>query len=231
MSDRGLNGHHARVLREIFAHPLAHNLEWPDVVSLIGSLGSAQLRHDGKYDFQIGSVNAVFAKPRHKDLGVDDLIELRRFLKEAGVDGKSAPDSAGKRTAEQIPTVVLIDHASARFFQAEQGGPHFEERDHIEPNDPHGFERHLEHRKEAHYKGERVPEASEFYERIAQRLKDVPSIVLAGDAKGKSSAAAYLAEFLEEKHKEVSERVVAIANADLSSITLLEIERIAQTRR
>jgi stalled ribosome rescue protein Dom34 len=77
---------------------------------------------------------------------------------------------------------------------------------------------------------ERVPEASEFYERIAQRLKDVPSIILAGDATGKSSAAVYLAEFLKAKHKEVAERVVAMANADLSSITLLEIESIAQGR-
>ena len=237
MSDHGLNHHHARVLREIFAHPLAHNLEWPDVVGLINSLGSAEPRHDGKYEFQIGSVNAVFTKPRHKDIEVDDLLELRRFLKDAGVDvkdagvdAKSAPPSAAKEAGEQIPTVVLIDHKSARFFHAENGGPHFEEFEHLEPKDPHGFERHLEHRKEAHYQGERVPEASEFYERIAQRLKDVPSIILAGDATGKSSAAEYLAEFLREKHKEVAERVIAIVNADLSSITLLEIERIAQAR-
>jgi hypothetical protein len=230
MSDRSLSHHHARVLQEIFAHPIAHNLEWPDVVGLIGSLGSSLIRHDGKYEFQIGSVQAVFTKPRHKDIGVADLLELRRFLKEAGIDEKSPLAPSGKETGEPSPTVVLIDHSSARFFQAEDGGPHFEEFEHIEPIDPHGFERHLEHRKEANYQGERVPEAPEFYERIAQRLKDVPSIILAGDATGKSSAAVYLAEFLKAKHKEVAERVVAMANADLSSITLLEIESIAQGR-
>jgi hypothetical protein len=94
MSDHGISHHHARVLREIFAHPLAHNLEWLDVVGLIGSLGSALPRHDGKYEFQIGSVQAVFTKPPDKDIGVADLLELRRFLKEAGIEAKSDPASA-----------------------------------------------------------------------------------------------------------------------------------------
>ena len=218
-----LNRHHARTLQQIFEHPLPHNLEWPDVVSLIRHLGSALERHDGKYEFQIGTVRAVFDKPHHKDIDAAGIAELRRFLTDAGV----AADLSASRI---LSTVVLIDHRSARFFETGQDG-RLDELDHIEPQDPHGFERHLEHRKEADYKGQRVPEADEFYERIAQRLKAAASIVLIGDARAKSSAGAYLDEYLKEKHKDVANRIVATAREDLSHITSGEIERIIALRR
>ena len=99
---------------------------------------------------------------------------------------------------------------------------------HLEPLDPHGFERHLEHRKEADYKGQRAPEEDEFYERVAQRLKNAPSILLLGDATGKSSAMEYLVTYLKHRHKEIADRVVAAKDVDLSAISLGEIERIAR---
>ena len=216
-----MNRHHVRVLEAIFAHPLAHNLEWLDVLALVNHLGSAVERHDGKYEFQIGAARAVFTKPRHKDVGTDEILELRRFLTEAGVDASVA--------AVRVPeTVVLIDHHQARFFEPSTSG-RLEEQEHLEPKDPHGFRRHLEHRKEADYKGERVPEADEFYERVAQRLKRAPAIVLIGDAAGKSSAVRYFAGFLNEKHKDVADRVVATAQAELDGITVGDIERIVRT--
>ncbi len=123
--------------------------------------------------------------------------------------------------------VVLIDHHSARFFERASGG-RLTESEHLEPLDPHGFERHLEHRKESDYKGQRVPEADEFYERVAQRLSNAPSILLLGDGTGKSSALRYLLAYLKQRHKEISERVVATQDADLSAISLGEIEQIAR---
>jgi hypothetical protein len=225
-----LNRRDARVLQEIFEHPFPHNLEWADVVSLIGHHGSALERHDGKYEFQIGSQQAVFAKPRHKDVGVEDITELRRFLKQSGLDPTSMSVEEAV-ASEAHPTVVLVDHHRARFFEAEPGSAHFEEREHLEPTDLHGFERHLEHRKEADYKGQRVPEATEFYERIAQQLKDASTIVLIGDATGKSSAMSYLVDYLKDKHKEIAGRISGtVAHADVSDMTVPEIERLATTR-
>ena len=212
---------HVRVLEQIFEHPIPRNLEWPDVVSLVEHFGSVEQRHDGKYAFRIGTAEAVIGKPHHKDVTVEEIVELRRFLTNAGVT--TAAVSGAERT------IVLIDHHHARFFAPAGDGAHLVEREHLEPKDPHGFERHLEHRKEAHYKGERVPEPSEFYERVAQHLKGVPAIVLAGDGTGKSSAMAHLHEYLRAKHKDVAEHVVAAVDADLSSIGLGEIEQLART--
>jgi hypothetical protein len=124
-------------------------------------------------------------------------------------------------------TVILIDHHGARFFEPASGG-RLTESEHLEPLDPHGFRRHLEHRKEADYKGERVPEADEFYERVAQRVRNASSILLLGDSTGKSSAMQYLQAYLKHRHKEIADRVVAAQDADLSAISLGEIEQIAR---
>jgi hypothetical protein len=125
-------------------------------------------------------------------------------------------------------TVLLIDHHGARFFETAGSDGKLEEREHLEPKDPHGFRRHLEHRKEADYRGQRVPEADEFYERIAQRLKSAASIVLVGDATGTSSASHYLLAYLNEKHKDVAARVAGTQDANLSGITLGQIEEIGR---
>lgn len=215
-----LNRHHARILQEIFEHPFPRNLEWPDVVGLVNHLGSALERHDGKYEFQIGTVRAVFTKPHHKDVEPSGITELRQFLTEAGVAVQSPP-------VQKNDTIVLIDHHSARFFQYD--GTQLEERGHIEPQDPHGFERDLEHRKEADYSGQRSPEPDEYYERIAQRLKGDTSIVLIGDATGKSSALSYLVEYLKSKHKEVADRIVSATPHDLSGIGVSDIEQIVRS--
>jgi hypothetical protein len=124
--------------------------------------------------------------------------------------------------------VLLIDHHRARFFESTDSRGGLEERERLEPADPHGFRRHLEHRKEADYQGQRVPEADEFYERVAHRLTGASSIVLVGDATGKSSAVQYLLGYLKEKHSDVADRVITTKNADLSSITLGQIEEIAR---
>jgi hypothetical protein len=125
-------------------------------------------------------------------------------------------------------TVVLIDHHGARFFESVGAGIKLEEGEHLKPKDPRGFERHLEHRKEADYRGQRIPEADEFYERVAQRLTSATRILLIGDATGKSSAMQYFLSYLKSKHKAIADRVVGAEDTDLSAITIGQIEEIAQ---
>jgi hypothetical protein len=225
MSVPSLSRHHARVLAEVFAHPLPRNLEWNDVVSLIENLGSVVDRHDGKYDFRIGTASAVFRRPHGKDIDVAQVEELRTFLAQAGIGPKSSTGTIG---APIDYTAVLIDHHSARFFEPVPGQKHVVERDHIEPYDPHGFRRHLEHREDLDLAGEREPESTEYYERIAQRLKGARTVVLLGDATGTSSALNFFRQYLEKRHKDVYAHVAGTAQVDISSADLADIEHIAE---
>jgi hypothetical protein len=224
MGVQHLNHHHARVLEEILEHR-GRNIEWPDVVSLIQHIGSALQRPDGKYEFRIGTAEAVFQKPPGKDVTVDELVELRRFLKQAGVDPKSTSRQSQQfAVSETRAVVVLIDHYRARFFEPESASGHYRESEHFEAKDTEDLKRQL---KEGRYEGERAPEAIDYYEHIAQHLKDAHSIVLAGDGTGKSSAMLDFIEFLKERHGDVASRIIATRDADLSSITLPDIEAIA----
>jgi hypothetical protein len=128
---------------------------------------------------------------------VATITELRHFLIKAW-----APPEA----ATTIPTVVLIDHHGAQILESDGGALH--DRGELHPLDPHGFHRHLEHRKEADYRGQRVPEADEFYERVAQRIKDATAVRIVSHGTGKSNAGHYLAEYLHEKHGELAQRLV-----------------------
>jgi hypothetical protein len=63
---------------------------------------------------------------------------------------------------------------------------------------------------------------------VAQRLASASSILLIGDATGKSSALRYLLDYLKSKHKDIANRIVTAEDANLSGITLGQIEEIAR---
>src|SRR5580698_9152960 len=86
----------------------------------------------------------------------------------------------------------------------------------------------LIHRKEAHYRGERVPEEDSFYEEVAKDITPANEIVLIGHATGKSNAAEFLKEYLKTHHPDISGRVIATESADLSAVTEPEIEALAK---
>ena len=80
-----LNRRHVRLFAEIFRHPIPHDLEWSDVVHLVEHLGTALVRHDGKYEFQVGTIRAVFIKPVYKIMETEEVVRLRKFLTQAGL--------------------------------------------------------------------------------------------------------------------------------------------------
>jgi hypothetical protein len=79
-----LNNHHRDTLLRIFQHPASHNIEWQGVLSLLEAVGSVEQRHDGKYVVHIGSETEIMARPKHKDIDVQQVLDLRRMLTSAG---------------------------------------------------------------------------------------------------------------------------------------------------
>jgi hypothetical protein len=79
-----LNNHHRNTLRQLFQHPVSHNIEWHSVMSLLGAVGSVAEQHDGKFVVTIGSQTEYFDAPQDKDVDVQAVVDLRRLLSEAG---------------------------------------------------------------------------------------------------------------------------------------------------
>ncbi len=201
---------------------LPHNLSWSETVELVEHLGGDVQPHGGdEFVFRIGSERVFFKRPPTHDLGVEEVSRLRKFLKEAG------QSSQIKESPRPGRMIVVIDHHAAHVYR-DLGGSRPADEHTVQPYDPYNFHHHLIHRKEAHYRGERVPEEDSFYEEVAKDITPANEIVLIGHATGKSNAADFLKEYLKTHHPDISRKVIATESADLSAVTEPEIEALAK---
>jgi hypothetical protein len=214
--------HHLDLLHtSLLTGKLPRNLNWADTVELIGQIGEVQPHGSDEFVFIVGTQRAFFKHPHTHDLGVEEVARLRKFLREAG------PTLSSARPSQPCRMVVVIDHHIAHVYQ-DNDQKISETENTVHPYDPFGFHHHLIHKKEAHYKGERVPEDKTFYEQIAKDLLPANEIVLIGHGVGKSSAVEHLADYLRANHHDIWRHVMATETADLSALTLPEIEAIAR---
>jgi hypothetical protein len=79
-----LDNRHRDTLRQIFAHPVSHNIEWRSVTSLLEAVGTVSEHHNGKLEVTVGSQSAFLDPPRGKDIDEQMVVDLRRMLSEAG---------------------------------------------------------------------------------------------------------------------------------------------------
>ena len=86
-----LDNHHRNTLRQIFAHPTSHNVEWNAVISLLEAVGTVEVRHDGKVAVKIGSDAEFFDPPAGKDIDAQMVVDLRRMLSTAGYGPQGPP--------------------------------------------------------------------------------------------------------------------------------------------
>lgn len=219
---------HELLLKSLLDGKLPRNLSWDDVLDLIGQIGEVQPHGGNEFTFVVGSQRALFKKPHTHALDVEEASRLRRFLRLDHDDTKQKDDAAASaETSAAGRVVVVIDHHGAHLYR-DLGTSKPQPEANVKPYDPHNFQHHLIHRKEAHYRGERVPEESSFYEEVAKDLAPAREIILIGHGTGTSSAVDYLAEYLKSHHSEISARVIATEKADLSALTAPEIEEIAK---
>lgn len=85
-----LSNHHRTTLRQIFQHPVSHNIEWRSVVSLLEAVGSVTEHHDGKVAVTLGSATEFLDPPAQKDIDTQMVVDLRRMLTDAGYGAEAA---------------------------------------------------------------------------------------------------------------------------------------------
>ena len=84
-----LSNHHRNTLRQIFEHPVSHNIEWHAAISLLEAIGSVTRHHNGKLEITVGGQSAVFDPRAQKDLDEQAVIDLRRMLTAAGYEAEA----------------------------------------------------------------------------------------------------------------------------------------------
>jgi hypothetical protein len=79
-----LDSRHRDTLRQIFEHPVSHNIEWHAVMSLLEAVGTVSEHHDGKVAAKVGTELAFLERPAGKDVDAQMVVDLRRMLTSAG---------------------------------------------------------------------------------------------------------------------------------------------------
>jgi hypothetical protein len=85
-----MDGHHRATVEKIFNHPVSHNIQWHDVLSLLESVAEVTKESDGRYRVTLGDETETFDVPRQHDIDEQQVVDLRRMLRGAGI----APDSS-----------------------------------------------------------------------------------------------------------------------------------------
>lgn len=218
---------HRRALEAIFRHPSAHNLEWNDVVGLIGEIGEAHEKANAEFVFEVAGQRLVIRKPHTKDLTSSAVVEVRHFLVQAGFS-PGLPSQPAVHPDPAAPSLlIVVDHHGAKIFHVDVTSADTAEHV-IRPYDPHHFLHHLVHKDQSRERGQRAPEEPAYYEKIADAVALGGKIVVIGHGEGKSNAAHHLTEYLQSHHRETYQRIVRETVADLSSVTTAQLLDVAR---
>jgi hypothetical protein len=220
-----ITGSHRRALDAIFRHPVAHNLEWSDIITLIAKLGDVSEKANSEFVFEVAGKRHLMRKPHTKDLTTSEVIDLRHFLEQVGLSPK--PQSRPGTDPAAPNLLVVVDHHGAKIFHVDVSSADASEHE-IKPYDPHHFLHHLAHKDQSRERGQRAPEEAAYYEKIAAALAPAGTIVVVGHGAGKSNAAHHLTEFLRAHHRQTYQRIVREIVADLSSITTPQLLDLAR---
>jgi hypothetical protein len=81
-----LSNRHRDALGKIFDRPSSGNVEWQEVLALLEAVGDVVEESNGRYRVTLGAETEVFDRPHGKDVDVQVLVDLRRMLRNAGLE-------------------------------------------------------------------------------------------------------------------------------------------------
>ena len=80
-----LTSHHRATVEKIFQHPISHNLQWHDVLSLLESVGEVVEGRDRRFKVTVGTETETLDAPPGHDLDAQMVVDIRRMLEGAGI--------------------------------------------------------------------------------------------------------------------------------------------------
>jgi hypothetical protein len=194
-----LTGSHRHAYDAVFRHPVARNLQWRDVWSMLGVVASAVEGQNGNLQVSRNGQTLVLHRPRGKDLtDAKEVSQIRNFLERSVAPPPPSTEAAGAHL------LIVLDHREARVYKTELHGS-IPQR--ILPFDPHGFGRHL-HYVQDESNGKRKPERKSFYDAVIKTLQGADRILIFGSSTGASSAMEQLLGELKRNHGDLAKRVV-----------------------
>ena len=214
-----VTGADRRTLDAIFRHPLAHSLEWREIVSLFNAIGGSEEKHNGEFELRAGEHAMAMKKPHTKDVTGQEVMDLRHFLERSGWSPTAkAQEPSAEATAPSL--IIVIDHAGARVYKIERGPDGAHE---VPANDSKHILHQLDRKTRDADRDETYPRDETFFEEVAQAVSTGGRIVVISHGKGQSNEADHLSAYLQAHHKSIHARIVREIVADLPHLTTPEL--------
>jgi hypothetical protein len=204
-----LKGKHLSTYKTIFQHPVAHNLEWHAVRSLLSHLGQVADEPNGHVKVTHNGQVLVLHQPHSKDVvDADAVMMLRHFLEQS----ETVPAESDENAKHWL---LVIDHHEARIFRSKIHGapPQL-----ILPPNP---TEHFDHARDSHAgsKGKEKPEPNSFFELVAEELKAAGQILIFGTGTGTSNEMDQFVAWLKIRHPHLAERIIGLLVVDEQHLT------------
>jgi hypothetical protein len=213
-----LSGSHLKTYNSIIQHPVAHNLEWRKVYSLLQHIGVLTVEHNDHLKASRNGHELILHRSRSKDVSeAAEVMQLRHFLQRSNAPARAL-------AAGQAQWLLLIDHQKARIFRCDVENPAAEV---IHPHAPSEFFRHL-HDSKDFSRGKEKPDANSYFGPIGNALKPPGQILIFGHGTGTSSEMDEFLAWARERRPILASQIVGATVVDTQHMTDGEI--VAQAR-
>jgi hypothetical protein len=224
-----LDPHHRSTAEAILSHPVSHNIEWRDVLSLLEAIGEVNEEHNGKFKVAVGGETETLHRPSGKDVGEQMVVDLRRMLSAAGItaEGLRERQDVSAQLAATEPmghAVLVISYHGADIYptDASSSAP-----TRIVPQDVSGRLRTMHH-KANNPEGWYGRIEKSWYAELAEAVRPAAQILIIGNGKGHSNGILHFMQYLAQHDHELMNRIVGSIESDSEDLTEAEILSLAR---
>lgn len=210
-----MNGHTRKTYEKIVGEPAPRDLEWDSFVTLWEDIADRVEQESGdRLAVDMNGHREVFRRPHDGIVSIEDVEQARHLL-------AKTPDLKGSGHV----LAVTVDAKGARIldFDLDTAKVEDTEKD-VKDDDPRSRRLRTVEKKTGH---DDVGDLDAFFTDLADALTPIVAdrtFVVFGHGTGKSNVAELFVERLRDKHHDLAEKVVAVADIDLSAATDADIE-------
>ncbi len=79
-----LSNHHRKTIEHLFNHQGATSVHWREVLSLLNAIWTVEKKRNDKLLITVGDEIFTIDPPKHQELDIQMIVDLRHMLKAAG---------------------------------------------------------------------------------------------------------------------------------------------------
>lgn len=209
---------HIHMLSELYAHPIAHNIKWQELIPGLVSIGIAYNEKNGRQHFTRNGHTVALGGAEHDTLDADEILKLRHFISTSAASQNETPN-----LAQDI--IIAIDHHQALVFRSP--GTAFETRKKDHADETRSRELH-KHPTSPPFSDNSPEIDNNYYNEMIDEMSKARRVVILGHGTGTSNAASQLIAKIFNKNPEIAHKIAAIQRCDLEAMSEPQIVSLGE---